>query len=459
MSMPRDNPLAARDRSGARPRPRVARPTLAGATIHESRLRNGLRLLVVERPTDPVVSVMTWYRVGACHEREHEAGCSHFLEHMMFKGSAGFGKGEVDRVTTLLGGVNNASTRYDNTSYWFEFASDRWEVALEIEADRMRRLTLDPTEFELERAVVLEELAMGRDNPWQNLAHRVQAALFERHPYRRPIIGYADVLEALDVADMRAFYERFYHPGNATLVVCGDVRPAKVQRLVRRHFGALEAGAPFEEIDPPRAQVEEPVGETRVEMTWDDQGRRVCMAWPTVPFGTAADDELDLVSAVLTGGRASRLHRRLVIEQGLATDVSTENDTRVEGGLFWTFVEAAQGTDLERLERAFDEELAKLGAEGPTAAEMKRARAMLVASESYDTETVSDLAEEIGEHAMDGDWRAITTWNERIKKVTARRVRAAVQRFLRPERRVVGRSLPRSNGSIGVAARLDGARA
>lgn len=425
-------------------------PGLAGAVIHESRLRNGLRLFVVERPTDPVVAVMTWYRVGARNEREHEAGLSHFLEHMMFKGSAGFGKGEIDRVTASLGGVNNASTRYDNTSYWFEFASDRWEVALQIEADRMRGLTLDATEFDLERAVVLEELSMGQDNPWQSLALRVQAIAFERHPYRRPIIGYPDVLQALKVDDMRAFYERFYHPGNATVIVCGDVRRATATRLVRKHFGALEPGPAFEAVDPPRARLEEPPGEARVEMTWDDQGRRLCLAWPTVPFGTDADDELDLVATLLAGGRSSRLHRRLVIDEGLATDVSTENDTRVEGGLFWTFVEVAQRADSERVLTALDEEIARLVDEGPNAAELRRARSMLTASEAYDTETASDLAEQVGEHAMDGDWRALMTWQERIKKVTARRVRAAAQRFLRPDRRVVGRSMPRTRVTAAV---------
>ena len=122
-----------------------------GATIHEHRLDNGLRVLLAERHSDPVVAVMTWYRVGARNEREHEAGVSHFLEHMMFKGSARYPKGAVDRITTQLGGVNNAFTSYDHTAYWFELASDRWERALAIEADRMQRLTLDPAEFAAER--------------------------------------------------------------------------------------------------------------------------------------------------------------------------------------------------------------------------------------------------------------------------------------------------------------------
>ena len=168
---------------------------------------------------------MLWYRVGARNETEREAGVSHFLEHMMFKGSARFGKGEVDRLTTTLGGSNNAFTTADHTAYWFEFASDRWERALEIEADRMRGLLLDPSEFAAEKAVVLEELAMGEDDPWRNLSQQVQMSLFPRHPYRRPVIGFADTLRALEVERMRDYYRRFYHPANAILVVCGDIDP------------------------------------------------------------------------------------------------------------------------------------------------------------------------------------------------------------------------------------------
>ena len=194
------------------------RAALGGAEISEHRLKNGLRVLLIERHADPVVALMTWYRVGARNEREDEAGVSHFLEHMMFKGSRGFAKGEVDRITTELGGSNNAFTGYDHTAYWFELASDRWERGLEIEADRMRHLSLDEGEFNAEREVVLEELAMGKDDPWRRLTELVQTALFARHPYRRPIIGHTDSLRGMTAASMREFYGRFYHPGNATLV-------------------------------------------------------------------------------------------------------------------------------------------------------------------------------------------------------------------------------------------------
>ena len=303
------------------------------AQVTERRLRNGMRVLVAERHADPVVSVLLYYKVGSRNETEREAGVSHFLEHMMFKGSASYGKGEVDRLTAALGGNNNAFTGNDHTAYWFEFASDRWETALAIEADRMQRLSLDAREFEPEREVVLEELAMGMDDPWRVLMTDVEAAVFPRHPYGRPIIGYPDTLRAMTVDDMRDYYRRFYHPANATLVVCGDVTPAKVMRAARRAFGSIEAGPAYVEADAFRPAIASLGGETRLRRAWDDAGKRLVGAWQTVPFAHSDDDRLDLLHAILVGGRSSRLQKRLVHEEELATSVAASNDTRVEGDL------------------------------------------------------------------------------------------------------------------------------
>ena len=260
---------------------------LGGAVVSESRLRNGLRVVVAERHSDPVVSTLLMYGVGSRCESEEVAGVSHFLEHMMFKGTAKFGKGEVDRITTELGGHNNAFTSYDHTGYWFEMASDRWEQALVIEADRMQNLALDAAEFDAERSVVLEELAMSEDDPWRVLTQRAQSAMFPRHSYRWPVIGYSETLRAMTVEDMRRHYERFYHPANATLVITGDVTKSKALSLVRRHFGAIEVG--------PKAQAApfglfvEPAGEMRFSMTWEDAAKRLCMVWPTSPV--CSDDD------------------------------------------------------------------------------------------------------------------------------------------------------------------------
>ncbi len=414
----------------------------AGAKLQEHRLENGLTLLLAERHLDPIVAVMVWYKVGARNESEREAGVSHFLEHMMFKGSARFGKGEVDLITTTLGGNNNAFTTPDHTGYWFELASDRWEKALEIEADRMRTLLFDPAEFEAEKAVVLEELAMGEDDPWRRLTHHVQAATFPRHPYRRPVIGFADTLKALSAADMRDYYDRFYHPANAVIVLCGDFDPVRALDAVRTHFGSIAAGPRYAQADCFRPTIDEPAGEHRLTMTWDDACRRLCIAWPTVRVGTDEDFALDLLSAVLSGGRMSRFHRKLVLEDGLATSISTNNDTRLDGGAFWLYAETAQGVEPAQLEAAIDAELARVRDELVSAAELTRAKKMLAASEAHDSETVSDLAEDLGEFAVDTRWQMAVEAIERIERTSAKDVRETARKLLTNERRVVGWSLP-----------------
>jgi zinc protease len=416
---------------------------MAGARVTEHHLDNGLRVLVAERHSDPVVATVLLYPAGARTEVEREAGVSHFLEHMMFKGTPTYGKGEVDRLTTQLGGQNNAFTGYDHTAYWFELASDRWERALEIESDRMQHLLLDPEEFEAERAVVLEELAMGEDEPWRVLGKHVESALFPHHPYGRPIIGFPETLRSLTPDDMRGYYRRFYHPGCATLVVCGDIDSKAALAAVRQRFERLPAGpvqapaasAPRVLLDPP--------GEKRLSMRWSDAARRLVVAWPTARVGSPEDDALDLAVTVLANGRMSRLWRRLVLDEGLATSVSASNDSRVEAGVLWIFAETAQDAEPAELERALHEEIASLSARKVTADELERARALLLAGEAFDGETVTDVAEGLGEWAVDDDWRRAFDGGARHARVSSEDLRATAARLLLPERRVVGWCFPK----------------
>ncbi len=436
--------LDSRPRPGRLLRRQASLPRLkAGARVSEERLPNGLRLLIAERRGDPVVAAVLFYRVGARNEIEREAGLSHFLEHMMFKGTSSYGKGEVDRRTAELGGQNNAFTGYDHTAYWFELASDRWEHALDIEADRMRGLLLDPAEFEAERAVVLEELAMGEDDPWRVLMRHVEAHLFPRHPYGRPIIGYPESLKRLRPEDMRDFYDRFYHPGNATLVVAGDVSRPDALRAVRARFEEFAPGPAYAEADCYRPSLETPAGELRFSMNWDDEGRRLVLGWPTTRVGNDEDYALDLALVVLASGRMSRLQSRLVHEKGLATSVSASNDSRVEGGAFWLYAECAQGVEPAALERAVDQELERLARERVGRAELERSVEIIRSTEAFDGETISDLSEELGEWAVDCDWRMAFDGGARHARVGAEELRSTVQRYLDRARRVVGWCLPR----------------
>lgn len=440
---------------------------LAGATIHEDRLANGLRIVVAERHADPVVAVMMWYGVGGRHEPAELAGVSHFLEHMMFKGTEQHGKGELDRITTVLGGSNNAFTTPDHTAYWFELASDRWERAFELESDRMKGLLLDPAEFTAEKQVVLEELSMGEDDPWRHLMRQVQAALFGWHPYSRPVIGYRETLVPLTPEAMRAYHAAHYRPGNAILVVSGDVRPAEVMAAAVTWFGPIEDRAPAPVVPRPAGVALE--ANVRLVTHWDDGASRLVMAWPGARVGADEDYALDLVWAVLTGGKLGRLYRKLVVDGGLATSVSTNNDARVEAGSFWLYAEAVRGIEPAQLEAALEVELVRIGTELVSDVELVRAKRILAAGEAFELETVTEVAETLGEFATDLEWRAALEVTPRRNAVTAEALRSVAQRVLLDSRRVVGWSLPKPGAPVeapgdapvdtlpadGVAADLD----
>src|SRR5437762_863661 len=200
----------------------VTSSTFAGEDVRRTVLDNGLIVLTKELHTSPIVTSMIWYRVGSRNEELGQTGKSHFLEHMLFKGTDLFKKGQIDLLTLKNGGSNNAFTSHDFTAYYFNFASDRWNIALDIEADRMVNCIFDPDEFEAEKKVVIEELKTGPDSPWGLLHQEEEATAFKVHPYRNPIVGWLQDVERATAQEQQAYYRRFYHPNNAILVLAGD---------------------------------------------------------------------------------------------------------------------------------------------------------------------------------------------------------------------------------------------
>src|SRR5258706_2620007 len=207
--------------------------------VRRTVLSNGLVVLTKEVHTSPIVTSMIWYRVGSRNEELGQTGKSHFLEHMLFKGTDRLKKGEIDLITLKCGGANNAFTWLDFTAYYFTFASDRWEVALEIESNRMRDNTFAQEEFESEKQVVQEELRIGLDGPWEALENEVWATAFRQHPYHWPTVGWLEDLEAASGADMKAYYDKWYHPRQATLVVAGDFDSVEVVQKIEELFSRI----------------------------------------------------------------------------------------------------------------------------------------------------------------------------------------------------------------------------
>lgn len=234
-------------------------------------------------------------------------------------------------------------------------------------------------------------------------------------------------------------------------MISGDVTPERALAVAREHFGAIEQGTAYAEVDCFRPKIVAVSGERRLSLAWDDQGKRLCIAWPGTSVGTEDDDALDVIAALLSGGRLSRLYKRLVVDTGLATSINVSNDARVEGGLFWIFAECAAAAKPEALERAIDEELALLAKQRVGAKELARVIAMLEASEAYDEETVSDLAEMVGEYAVDAHWTLAFEAIERVKLVTPARIQECARRLLARDSRVVGWCLPKPGKKAGGA--------
>lgn len=374
-------------------------PERAREELRIERLDNGLTVALAPSARAPVVATALWYRAGTRDEAPGHGGTAHFLEHMMFKGSPRFGPGEVDRRTQVLGGGNNAFTGHDATAYYFELAADRWRAALEMEADRMAGLTLDPAEVERERRVILEEIAMYEDDPWDALSQRVERALYAAHPYARPVLGTREELLETGADELRAFHRRFYTPANAVLVVAGDVGEGDAALdAVRETFGAVPAGpgVPERPVAAPRQSLDETV---RIERRKGEMARLI-LALPG-PAGEHPDLPALRVAAALLGlGRSSRLFRSLVDEDQLCLWVAGGTAEAPDPGSVTISAELVPGSDPHRVEAAVRRQVADLAASPPAEGEVARAREVLLTDWTFGQEktvhralaTGSDLA-------------------------------------------------------------------
>jgi zinc protease len=425
------------------PYPRIAALRRSLPPLEQHRLANGLTVALLESRRSPVVASALVYGVGAGHEAEGEHGAAHFLEHMMFKGSAGYGAGQIDRLTRALGGDNNAFTSQDLTLYYFTFAADRWHHALAIEADRMAGLTLDPAEVESERRVILEELVMYEDEPWDALEKEVSAELFGDAPYGRPIIGTRESLAGLDGPALASFHRRYYRPGNAVLVLAGDLGEGALG-AVEQAFGHLDGGgAP---AAPPVASTSLTEGGPRRIERRHGEVPRMLFALPAPAADHPDHASLSLLAAVLGNGRTSRLHRRLVDEAELGLWVSVDlAETRLPGALVFA-LEGGPGVSTGAVEEELFVALEVLRREPPTEEEIRRARKMLWADWLFGHERVFQQAYLLGQALTLFDAEHPWSTLGRLMEVTPGELLEVARRYLRPEVGVLGWSLGEASG-------------
>lgn len=432
-------------------------PALPGRTEVVG-LDNGLTVALVDNPQAPVVTSVLWYRAGTRDEPPGHGGVAHFLEHMMFKGSALYGPGEVDRRTQALGGANNAFTDHDGTAYWFSFARDRWREALAIEADRMAGLTLEPEAVESERRVILEEIAMYEADPWDSLQRAVEEELFAGHPYGRPVLGTRRELEATGADELAAFHRERYRPDGAVAVVAGDLGnggPAGAAAAVEEALGGLPAGAAARPEAPPARS---PRTLRRLVRRKGEVGR-LLLALPAPPAGHPDHAPLAMLIEILASGRASRLHRALVDEGQLCVWVAADLRESVDPGAVAFSLELLPGVAPERAEEALLAELAALagggsapsraeaGARLPSDDEIERARRVVIADWVFAHERIHQQAL-VAAHALACfDLGYPERELARLLATDRAALTAAAERWLRPEGGgVLGWSLPRGQG-------------
>jgi zinc protease len=409
-------------------------------------LDNGMQVVVVTDRRAPVVSHHVWYKVGSADSPLGKSGLAHFLEHLMFKGTANLAPGEFSEIVARNGGNENAFTGQDYTGYYQTIARDRLELVMEMEADRMTNLVLDDAAVLPERDVVLEERSQRIDNdPGSRLAEQTNAAQFLNHPYRLPVIGWRHEMETYTREDALNFYRTWYAPNNAVLIVAGDIDAGELRPLAERYYGSI----PRREV-PQRVRVQEPPQQAAREVELIDPRVRQ-PSWSRsylAPSYTAGATEyaypLQVLADILGGTSTSRLYRSLVIDQKLAASAGAYyRGTSLDDATFIVYASPRPGVSLDEIEAAVEAELARLTEQPITEEEVARSTGRLVGEAVYARDSLSKAVRSFGVALATGRTvDDVEAWPARIAAVKAKEVNAAAAQVLRPERSVTGRLSP-----------------
>jgi zinc protease len=416
--------------------------------IRAETLQNGLHVYLKPIPGTGVVSTMVAYKVGSADEDLTSTGLSHYLEHLMFKGTDKIMPGDIDRLTLRNGGANNAYTDTDYTIFHFDFASDLWESALEIEADRMRNLRIDAKhEFEQEKGAVIAELERDEDEPWDLEQKAILPLLFgKKGPYGHPVIGERQHVRDATAQIIKGHYDKWYHPNNASLVVCGDFDPDKALAKIKQLFDPIPAGKLPERKKVPEEKLKRPA---RLEMDSKFDAARMLMGFNSIASNHADYAALEVVQALLSGGKTGRLYKELVEGTELASSVSAGNSAGRYPGWFSIQVQMLKGKDRAKAEKVVLKELQRLRDEPVSAAELKRVQQTVLTDTVFSRESVHGLADSIARGVTTNDLEFLKSYLPRIMAVTPQDVQSAAKKYFDPEQRVVVWSVPKEKGKGG----------
>ena len=413
-------------------------------------LDNGLQVVTVENARAPIVVHTLWYKVGAADEPPGKSGVAHFLEHLMFKGTPTVPSGRFSKIVAANGGSDNAFTSQDYTAYVQRVASDKLELVMRMEADRMTNLRLTDEKAAPERGVVQEERRQRTANsPSAQLYERRRAVTYLRHPYRIPVIGWKREIDGLTAEDALAFYRRHYAPNNAILIVAGDATADEVRRLAEKYYGAI----PRRPV-PRRVRPQEPDQLAAKRITMKSALVRVpsvSITWRAPSFAAGETRHaypLLLLSDILGGGSTARLHRRLAIEEKAASGAGAGYlGTALDMGEFSVSASALAGGDIVRIETLLREEIGRILQHGVTEAELARSKRAMLAGAIYARDGLRAAPRAIGRALTTGRTLAdVEAWPERIRDVTAAAVLDAARAVFVERRSVTAVLLPGSSG-------------
>lgn len=418
--------------------------TIAGP-IQSLTLANGLKVILVENHAAPVVTWVVTYKVGSRNEAVGWTGSTHLLEHMLFKGTKSLGKGQISQLLQRNGARFNATTGTDRTNYFETYSSDKLEMGIRLEADRMRNATIPDAERQSEMTVVRNELERGESSPERTLYQEVNAHAYKSHPYHHPVIGWRSDVEGVSTERLREFYNTYYHPNNAVAVLVGDFKTPEAIRLIERYFGPIPASKHI----PPMYTTEEPQeGERRFTIRRRGETNLVQSAWHIPDVNHRDLAPLKVLETLLDSGKTSRLHQALV-EKELATEAWAYCGIQRDPSLFWLGTTLRPGVTHEALEKAAMGVIDRLKTEPVTDAELQKAKNQAEAGYIYGTDGTSGLALNLGEYeAMAGSWKRAFELLDEIKRVTPEDVQRVAKTYFGADTRTVGWYVATPDGPV-----------
>jgi zinc protease len=413
-------------------------------SVYEEVLPNGLKVIALKDPGVPLAVFQIWYNAGSIYEQVGKTGLSHLLEHMMFKGTHKYGPKTFSKIIKRAGGIDNAGTSKDFVYYYQKLAPDRLYLSIELEADRMQNLIMDPKETLSERDVVMEERRMRYEDDPQNLVYEeVVATAFKNHPYRWPVIGWMEDLKTITRDDLWQYYRTRYIPNNAFIVVAGNIEVDSIMAMIREKFGSIPQGPEVKKIN---IQEPEQRGEKRIFIKKEAELPYILIAYKAPNVLHKDSYALEVLATVLSGGKSARIYKSLIDEKQIALSAGAGySSINKYPFLFYLYGTAMPGKKIEDVERALYEEVEKIKREKPTEKEVQKAKNQIEADFIMNQDSIFYQAMILAEFELLGDWRLKDRYLEGIRKVTPEDVQQVAKKYLIEDKRTVGILIPVKN--------------